>query len=220
MILSDSGLRLDAAHFDLTVEDKMTALKESDIPLRPLADVTLDVFLPPSRQARVYVEDQQYGVPFLQGNQLAHFVPTGLKYISRDWKKLDKFIIESGWLLLTRSGTVGNVAICPDEWDGWAASEHVFRIIPDNKQCPAGYLFCCLTSELVQMQVSRQIYGGQVDELTEDEVRGLLIPFLSKPEMQVIHQAVQKAMKARSEAVAAFMRSSSRLASGLAKRDG
>lgn len=199
-IMSDKELRLDATHFDLALEQRLSSLKAAGLSFRPLGEIVAKVFMPPQRQTRNYVEDQEFGVPFLQGGQITSFRPVGVKTISRGWKNLSLFVIKAGWLLLTRSGTIGSVAICPDEWNGWAASEHIFRIVPDTGKCPPGYLYCCLVSDVVQMQLSAQAYGGQVDELTEDHIRDLQIPILDNDIICEINKKVLQAMKARSKA--------------------
>ena len=218
-ILSDRELRLDAAHFDLAVERRLSDLKAAGVSFLPLGEITASVFMPPQRQSRLYVEDGEYGVPFLQGGHITSFRPVGMKTISRDWKNFDDFVVKAGWLLLTRSGTIGSVAICPDEWNGWAASEHVFRIVPDDKKCPSGYLYCCLVSDVAQMQLSAQAYGGQVDELTEDHIRGLKIPILDEAVIDDINRTVLRAIQARSKAAALLNRSSIRLSRALPDHD-
>ena len=218
-ILSDRDLRLDAAHFDLAVERRISNLKAAGVSFLPLGKITDSVFMPPQRQSRKYVEDQEYGVPFLQGGQITSFRPVGMKIIARDWKNFDSFVIKAGWLLLTRSGTIGSVSICPDEWDGWAASEHVFRIVPDDKGCPSGYLYSCLVSDVVQMQLSAQAYGGQVDELTEDHIKDLQIPILDEEIIDDINRIVLRAMQARSKAAALLNRSSIRFSRELPDHD-
>ena len=200
-IMSDKELRLDAAHFDPASERRLSSLKAAGVPFRLLGDITANVFMPP-RQSRNYIEDPELGVPFLHGRQITSFRPDGLQTISRHSRNFDRFVIKDGWILLTRSGTVGKVAICPNEWDGWAASDHIFRIVPDAEKCPPGYLYCCLVSDIAQMQLSAQAYGGQIDELTEDHIRNLQIPILDKTIIDEIDQKVTQAKKAREKAAA------------------
>lgn len=202
-ILTDDTQRLDASNYDNRVERCLDALCQSGAKLRRLGDVTTNVFLPPGRPSRNYVE-AGYGVPFLQGSHVVHFLPSDLKYIAQDTEQIGMFRIQAGWLLLTRSGTIGNVTICPHEWNGWAASEHIFRIVPNEAQCPSGYLYSCLASPIGQMQLSRQSSGAVVDELTADDVKDVRIPFPVDDDWQVIqavHQAISTAMEARGMAV-------------------
>ena len=137
--------RLDASYFNPSVARALDTLKRSGLSLSPLGEITSRVFIPP-RFKRIYVESE-YGVPFLQGSHIVHFQPADVKYLSRTaHKRLDRWIIRSGWLLVTCSGTVGRVTICPSEWDGWAASQHILRIVPDESACLSGYLYAFLAS--------------------------------------------------------------------------
>ena len=169
-----------------------------------LSSITQDVFMPP-RFKRVYVEES-HGVPFLQGSHVVHFQPADLKYLSKaSHKNLPGLIIRKGWLLLTRSGTVGRAVICPPDWDGWAASEHIVRIIPDEEKCPLGYLWAFLTSPLGQVQLSAHVHGAVVDELTVDQIKSVIVP-LPEDEtdmalMSSIDQEALKAVRRKSEAV-------------------
>ncbi len=170
------GLRLDASYYNPRVAHAIDSLRKSGLPLANLGAVTERVFIP-NRFARTYVE-KEHGIPFLQGSHIVHFQPADLKYVSPTvHQHIDKWVIRENWILVTRSGTVGRIAITPSSWDGWAASEHILRIIPhQNGIVPPGYLYAFLCSPIGQAQLTAQIYGAVVDELTEDQTRAVLVP--------------------------------------------
>jgi type I restriction enzyme S subunit len=174
------------------------------MPVKTLGDVTERIFIPP-RFKRIYVE-ANHGVPFLQGSHIIHFQPADLKYLSRAaHRNLDKWIIRQGWILVTCSGTIGRVTIAPPQWDGWAASQHILRIIPKSSdEVPPGYLCAYLASPVGQAQLTAQIYGAVVDELTEGQARGVLIPIPSTPEqrrqMNDLNKLILEAMQLRARA--------------------
>jgi Type I restriction modification DNA specificity domain len=169
-------LRLDASFYNPRVAEALAILKRSGLSLQPLAKVTKRIFIPP-RFKRIYVA-QTHGVPFLQGSHVVHFQPADIKYLSLTAQKgLERWIIESGWILVTCSGTIGRVAIAPPSWDQWAASQHILRIVPDPASaCPPGYICAYLSSELGQAQLTSRIYGAVVDEITEEQAQSVLIP--------------------------------------------
>jgi type I restriction enzyme S subunit len=196
------GLRLDAGFYNPRLAQALEALHKSGLKLAKLGDVTKSIFIPP-RFARTYVE-KEHGVPFLQGSHIVHFQPADLKYVSPAvHKKLAKWIIHKNWILVTRSGTVGRVTITPESWDGWAASEHILRIIPKD-ECPAGYIYALLNSPIGQAQLTAQIYGAVVDELTEEQTKSVLIPVASNPrqreQINAISELSMKAVKKWQEA--------------------
>ena len=123
------SLRMDASHYNPSFYKALDILRHSKMELKRLGVITSRVFIPP-RFKRIYV-GQDHGIPFLQGGHIPHFQPADLKYLSRTaHKRLERWIIEAGWILVTCSGTIGRVTLCPEEWDKWAASQHILRIVP------------------------------------------------------------------------------------------
>jgi restriction endonuclease S subunit len=60
--------------------------------------------------------------------------------------------------------------------DGWTASEHLLRIVPKEEQGHPGYIAAFLMTPYGQHQLTAKIYGGVVDELTEEDTRAVWIP--------------------------------------------
>jgi type I restriction enzyme S subunit len=128
----------------------------------------------PSRFKRIYVA-AEYGIPFLQGSHIPMIKPFDLKYLSRRaHANLGPWIIKSGWVMITCSGTIGRVAIVSKAYDGWAASQHIERIIPRDENHP-GYIAAFLMTPYGQIQLSSKVYGGVVDELTEEDTANIVI---------------------------------------------
>ena len=198
-------IRLDAGRYNPRLIDAIRTMRESGRPLKRLADITKSVFIPP-RFKRIYVE-AEHGVPFLQGSHVVHFQPADLKYLSRSSRKLEQWIVRGGWILVTCSGTIGRAMVCPPEWDGWAASQHILRIVPDEKKCPTGYLCAFLSSPFGQAQLTANIYGAVVDELTEEQAGGILVPVpktaSDRALVQSINESMKEATRLKSQAVAA-----------------
>ena len=55
---------------------------------------------------------------------------------AKDDPNINQLQVREGWILVTRSGSTGIVSSVPKAWDGFAISEHVIRIIPDEKILP------------------------------------------------------------------------------------
>ena len=201
---TSNSIRLDASHYNPAVAKVIEQLEESKMTLDKLGNITKDVFMPP-RVKRTYVPDIEYGIPFLQGSHVVHFKPADIKYVSKTTQKyIDKLIIRAGWILVTRSGTTGRATMALNSWDGWAASEHIFRIVPDEEKCSATYLYAFLSSDLGQIQLNSHIYGAVVDELTPEHIRNILVP-IPKTKQQLekvkkIDSTVRKAFQLKEEA--------------------
>lgn len=198
------NLRLDAGYYNPRVAQALATLKRSGLKLARLEEVTIRIFVP-SRFKRIYV-DKEHGVPFLQGSHVVHFQPADLKYLSRAaHKDLAEWIIHKGWVLVTCSGTIERVTITLDCWDGWAASQHIMRIVPaPDGPCPAGYIYAYLSSPLGQAQFNG-IYGAVVDELTAEHVQNIVIPVPRNPEEEAVVSSINssalEAMRGKEEAM-------------------
>ena len=207
-VLAESDeIRVDAGHYSPALFEARRTLQQSGLKLERLGDVVSRVILPGRIPKRIYVAPED-GLPFLQGSHVVHFQPADLKYLSpASHRNIDVIVIRKGWLLVTRSGTVGRVAICPPEWDGWAASEHIIRIVPDETKCLSGYLCSFLTSSLGQAQLRANIHGAVVDELTDEQVRNVLVPIPDKEAdidfVRSIDRDMKRATALKSQAVVA-----------------
>jgi len=172
---SELAERLDASFHLPVAKAAIQQLREGKYPLVRLGDVAQRIYIPP-RFKRIYVSPE-YGVPFLQGSHIPLMKPYDLKYLSRRaHADLSQWIIQEGWMLVTCSGTIGRVALVPKRMDGWAASQHIERIIPNPQRGHAGYVAAFLMTPYGQHQLTSKIYGGVVDELTEDDTAAVWLP--------------------------------------------
>jgi type I restriction enzyme S subunit len=124
-----------------------------------------------------------------------------LKYISNtQTERMGRWIIRSGTVLVTCSGTIGRVAIASNAMDGWAASQHILRIAPKINIGHEGYIATFLMSPYGQHQLQSKIYGGVVDELTAEDTARVLIPDLPYSEQEKIGAPAREAYELRDKA--------------------
>ena len=109
------------------------------------------------------------GIPFLQGAHIPMIQPMDVKYIWNKMKNLEDVKLKKGWVLMTRSGTVGRIGFVGDFLDGWCASEHILRIICKSEINPC-YVVAFLSSPYGEHQIKGKIYGAVVDEIAEQDV--------------------------------------------------
>ena len=110
------------------------------------------------------------------------------KEINNSSSKHDKRIVEQleisqNTTLITRSGTIGKVAMVPEHWEHWVASEHIIRVIPANNEI-AGYINIYLASDYGHQLITRFTYGSVVDEIDDNHVRQIPIPLLKNKDVQ------------------------------------
>lgn len=90
---------------------------------------------------------------------------------------MKKLEVHEGTTLITRSGTIGKIAIVPKHWEHYIPSDHIIRVIPANKDI-AGYLNIFLASDYGKVLITRFTYGSVVDEIDDNHVRQIAIPLL------------------------------------------
>jgi len=158
--------RLDASyHVPIAHLAVSNMLKSKSGFVKKLNEIA-DSFVPP-RFKRLYVKQQDDGIPLLQGTHIPQIKPLDIKYIWKRMKNIGAYIVRKNWILLTCSGTIGRLALVSNYWDGWTATNHLLRIISKEKEINPGYLAGFLLSIYGQVQFQRLVYGGVVDEIGE-----------------------------------------------------
>ncbi|AIF82368.1 restriction endonuclease S subunit [Candidatus Nitrososphaera evergladensis SR1] len=191
---SSLDTRLDASFHNPVLIETLRMLRKSSTKLVKTKDLGKVIVAP--RFKRIYVE-KEYGIPFLQGSDLPMNRPFNLKYLSRKMTaSLNNWIIKPGWTLVTCSGTIGRIGLTTPITDGWAASQHILRIIP-HKDKPseleypvdAAYIATFLSTPYGYNQVVAKTYGGVVDEIGEKDIGQVLIAVIHD---QSVHNAISQ----------------------------
>jgi len=196
---SELNERLDASYHVPIAQAAVRQLRKGKYPLVSLASLSEDIFIPP-RFKRIYV-DKEYGVPFIQGSHLPQMKPQDMQYLSRSMTKgLGRWIIRRNWVLVTCSGTVGRISLTPSGWDGWAATQHILRIVPGQEKGHPGYLATFLATPYGQHQLTAKIYGGVIDELTEADTADIRVPDAPLNIQRAIGEKVVTAYEKKDEA--------------------
>jgi len=153
------------------------------------------------RFRRNYVE-ADYGRPFLSGKNIVQTRPTDLKHLSTsETEDLGDCLLKRGWVLITRSGTVGRTCLVWHNFEGYAASEHILRVIPDEGQVDAGYLYAFLSSPYGYEQMVRFRHGSVIDEITDAQLKKVAVPLPERGKQRQIGDKVRLAYEKRSEAL-------------------
>ena len=201
--LSDMEGRLDASYHVPVVNAIIKHLQEHAAEVTSIGDsrISNEVLLP-GRFKRVYV-DEGYGHVLFGGKQIHELDPSGKKYLSNskhNERIVRELLISENTTLITRSGTIGKVALVPKHWENWVASEHIIRVVPANDDI-AGYLNVFLSSEYGYQLITHFTYGSVVDEIDDNHVRQIPFPLLKNKAVQDrINALALEANKKRYEA--------------------
>jgi type I restriction enzyme S subunit len=194
---AELNFRLDAAFHNPLIRTIAHKMKAGRFPVTTMSKLG-EAYIPP-RFARTYVEKPQ-GIPFLQGKHIVEIKPFDIKYISKKaTKKIDKWIIRQGTVLVTCSGTIGRVSLVPKAWDQWAATQHILRIIP-HEPSDDGYLAAFLMNPYGYYQLIAKTYGGVIGEIAEEHVRQIFVPDAARDIKRKIGQPVTEAFELKEQA--------------------
>ncbi|QLH11015.1 N-6 DNA methylase [Nitrosarchaeum sp. AC2] len=178
---SNEELRLDGNYFknisNLGSQKQICLLKE-------IADISIGVKNHKLRKGDKY--------RIVKGQQIKDFEIdlstadlTGFELIS-----IDKFLLKNNDIVLTRSGTVGNVGLCKNV-ENAIYSDNVIRIrINSNKIIPE-YLTSFLHSELGQKQLRQCTTGSTIRGISLSNLEKIQIPILSMSEQNKIAQRLE-----------------------------
>lgn len=216
-ISKQDQIRMDAEHYEPGIMANQSRLKALGVNLAPLSDFA-DVELP-SMFSRIWAQDAQHGVPYLNATDLMSYyalgVPAQERFLSyKSDVKMPPLIVRKGMILLTCSGTIGRVFDVPDELDGWAGTHDLVRIIPHNPKMK-GFLRAYLTSEFAQIQILSHTHGGQIDHVTGEQVASCLVPELDATTIKEISQVADKSDQMRNTGVRTMREALAKLAKAL-----
>ena len=146
---------------------------------------------------RYYVKN---GIPFLGGSDIFLSIPDGSKFLSKTkTSNIAALTVESGWILMPRSGTIGNVVLSHDGHAQKLVSEDVIRLKP-NDILRGGYVYAFLSSSLGKALIQRPIFGAVIQHVESPHLSRIPIPVLDDDIMSSIHERIMTYKDCLSEA--------------------
>jgi restriction endonuclease S subunit len=146
---------------------------------------------------RYYVQN---GIPFLGGSDIFLAIPDGGKYLSKTrTSNIPALKVENGWILMPRSGTIGNVVLSHDGHAQKLVSEDVIRLVP-NDILRGGYVYAFLSSSLGKALIQRPIFGAVIQHVESPHLSRIPIPVLQDDLMDSIHERIMTHKDCLSEA--------------------
>ncbi|KKI98214.1 type I restriction modification DNA specificity protein [Prochlorothrix hollandica PCC 9006 = CALU 1027] len=197
----NAGVRLEASAFSIEAHNAVTALENSGLQLIPLygegglCQEAHNAF----RFKRIYVKSEQ-GIPFLSSSDIISLRPETDRYLSRKYtRKLDILAVQKWDVLISRSGTIGNVSLANDAFTGKAVSEHVIRLSSNDPDL-AGFIAAFLRSRYGRPQLTQATYGSVIVHIELEHLKRVQIPDLPPIRRIAIGRLMCKAGELRDEA--------------------
>lgn len=197
--IKDNDVRLDAS-FHLSKGRKTRILfNHSPFPISSIGDLSTNIFYG-GRAKRTYVENSETGISFVGSSDMLKAEFSNLKRISKKYTpKLENYFLETGWTLISRSGTVGKTVFVSKDLIGKAASEHIIRVEPNKSKIKSGFLYAFLSSKFGYSLLTQGTFGAVIQHIEPDHVAS--IPIFIPPEQtqEKIHHLVIDASRLRVE---------------------
>jgi len=192
--------RLDAHFYNPIVKKVEENIKQFSEINKTLSDLTSDIILG-KRFKRNYVESD-FGTPFLSGKNIIQIRPSDIKHLSdSEISFIDELLIKKNWTLVTCSGTLGRTCFVYNNYEDYAASQHILRVVPNEKEIDAGYLYCFLSTDYGFHQIIKYKYGSVIDEIDDKNIANVLIPIPTESQQKEIGDLVRQAYDLRAEAI-------------------
>lgn len=196
--LEDNSLRLDASFYMSDGIKTILVFNKSKKQIKPLSEVTENIFYG-GRDRRNYVTKPEAGIPFIKGADITLADFSKLKTISRKrTKNLNSYFLEEEWILITRSGTIGNTAYVNKDFIGKAASDDIIRVIP--KDIKSGFLYAYLTSKYGNALITHGKYGAVIQHIEPEHIANIPVPIFPQEKQEEIHKLITEAAELRVEA--------------------
>lgn len=197
--LLESDVRLDAEYHLSDGRKTRKLMEKCPYSVEKLGKLTSEIFYG-GRSSRKYVADRNRGIPFLGSKDMLRADVAPQKFISRkNTVNLDSYLLGRNWILVSRSGSVGNTTFTNNDFVGKGASEHIIRIIANDKIIPE-YLYAFLSSKFGFALMTQGTFGGVIRHIEPEFLAEIPIPILPKAARGKIASTISNAYQKKEEA--------------------
>lgn len=187
----DRDFRLEASVFNIRGKHAKEVVENCKWPIRRLFgdNSFIENAFYPGRFKRVYVDENcEKAVGFLGSSEMLDVRPIPEKYLLPNKTDIPKLSVEEDYILLSRSGTIGNLTYVSKTLKRFLISEHAIRII--CKEYP-GYIYTFMKSDIGQALIKSNTYGAVVDQIEPDHLKNVFVPDPDPKIKQQIHQLIK-----------------------------
>ena len=203
-INNEIGFRIDPS-FHLSEAIRL----QSDIDFSPyqvvtISDVSDRIFLG-NIFSRNFVADANHGVPYISASDtVLSDINTGKFISNKQASQLDYLFLKKGWILITCSGTLGNVTYTTADFEHHIGTHDLIRVVPSNRIILSGVVYAFLSSKYGFYQLTQSRFGGVVKHINDSQVGSVKIPVFPESFQRTIHALIQEASTLREEALASL----------------
>ena len=161
------NFRFEANVFNINAKAAKNKLINGAFPICKLKDLLQSCYYG-GRAKRNYVqriEGETLG--FLGSAEMLEINPQPTKFFSISTKNIESFKVKQGTILISRSGTIGNVTIVNKTIAKHLISEHAIRMIAKEF---AGYIYIYLKTNEGKAIVQSNIFGAVIQQIEPEHL--------------------------------------------------
>lgn len=190
--------RFEASAYSLEAKNAREILNNSKFPLKPLWG-TKGFFKYATNSCRFkrdYKNKSDEAVGFLGSSEILNVYPRAEKYISREQAESKGLLAKLNEILITCSGTIGNISLVSKSMINNALSQHMIRAYTDDLY---GYIYAFLKTKIGKLLIQTNTYGSVVQHIEPKHLENIEIP--NPPEIlkKEIHNLIVKSYDLRDE---------------------
>lgn len=190
--------RLEASVFKVEAKQARDLLQQSKYPLKVLygQDGFFEYANNSCRFKRDYKNKSSESVGFLGSSEILDVYPKAEKYISKVQAVQKGLIAKLNEVLISCSGTIGNISLVSQTMSNNALSQHMIRAYTKDYY---GYIYAFLKTNIGQILIKTNTYGSVVQHIEPKHLEYIYIP--NPPEIlkKEIHNLVVKSYNLRDE---------------------
>lgn len=192
------GKRLEASVFDVEAVQALALInngKYKTVPLYGDQGIVNKAHYG-SRLKRNYVTpEHENSIGFISSSEMLDIYPRPVKFMV-DGEKVHDLHVKEGTVLLSRSGTIGNVTFVNKTLSKFLVSEHAIRLeCTDN----SGYVYTFLKTKIGKKLVCSNIYGAVIQQIEPAHLTMVPVPDAPKEIKERIHNLIVESFKLRDE---------------------
>lgn len=127
-----------------------------------------------SRAKRNYLTNiDSTSIGFLGSSEMLDMYPSPVKFVSHDNSMVDSLSLTEGTILISRSGTIGNVTFVGQTLSKFLVSEHAIRLVMNEFP---GFVYTYLKTDVAQNLLHAEKFGSVILEIEPDALKNMLIP--------------------------------------------
>jgi restriction endonuclease S subunit len=200
-INDETGFRIDPSFHLSEATTIQSDMGNCPYPITTVSKVSDRIFIG-NIFSRNFVQSPEHGVPYLAASDtVLSDIDTGRFLSNKQACELEYLMLKKGWILITCSGTLGNVTYTNSTFENHIATHDLIRIIPGtNKVIRPGVLYAFLASNYGYVQLTQSRFGGVVKHINASHAGNVSIPVFPDSFQRTVDNLIEEAVLLREKA--------------------